>query len=1219
MVYSRLYSNCQLQQHDSIDCIFRVNGSDTDLRNVHVGTGNLTNLSDEVTVSDGDLFCFANQTQGSGGQSRLPRAGVMNETPNKLKRHAVQHRTGHQEGTESWNVNDATEFLNVMGRMSSDFTESRHQIRVRGTQSAVHIWCHIISNSRGEDSTLLSRVNFADGGGLVTVTGSTSGKFEDLSGGDDLLWGDGYCLAGRTVGGGGTVTVESVGCDFVDYKGRLGLQGLGRGQSQNHSANQTRLTTLESNFQLAQNFNHDYSVGYRQTAGFLHAPIAANANTAAGGSTIAVSANSDTTSVAINIPPLTSGDFENLTDTLIVRETQTYNGMLLQTGSSGGNLTYDGLITWQTTSAPRFKIEPRAMNTAPDGTPLGMGQPVCIQIGGDATVAAAPPAGALALGGLLPTIHEVVGGVAEIIEVPAGHFCLRGPIDISVVDIPIPVPVGGLTFAGLTPARVISINRAIPVGTLVFAGQAAVRSIGVSRAPGAGTLVFAGQAPVRLVVELRSPGVGALVFAGLAPLRVVGIIRAPGAGALVFVGETPVRFVVELRAPGAGALVLGGLAPLLGFEVHPGAGSLVFAGLAPLANVTVLRAVPVGALVLTGQGTGLGFELHPGVGTLVLAGLTPLAFRQRVFAPGAGSLVFAGQTPLRLIDDLTPVPAGALVFAGQAPVAFVQRFIPVPAGALVFQGQLPIITSGTLRQPGVGGLVLQGQTPVRFVEELRAPAAGTLLFAGQALTLGFELHPGAGVLLLGSLTPLRLVDDPTPVPVGSLVLGGLAPVLALAIPIPVGALVFAGLASLRLIDKTIPIPAGTLLLAGQNPAAFVQRVIPIPAGSLVFSSLPISLAFVCPAPVGALTLAGLLPTVTEATGAKVLEPGVGALVFQGLLPTVTSSKPPIDVPVGALALAGLAPARDITVLRTPAAGSLVFVGELYSLPPSAGVGLGALVLAGLVPTILQPRTALMGVADLRFTGQLAVIPGALTRGMLPGPMAFGGQTPILDFELHPVAGTLLFTGRVVSLTQLNVTPPGELVFEGHAPLVLDSSPTPGPGDGIPTGTLVFAGLAPTITAGGVVGGDVATAMPVGACVFAGHVPRVSVFTADPMNPTNLQTICIRRERQGTFITEELGWIFTHMIQLDLETGIGLDGLASLPGHDPQIEMQYSDDNARTWSQMRPTSGGKIGKHRTRAIWRRLGRSRKRLYRIRLCDPVKWAIVDAYARWEKGTS
>jgi hypothetical protein len=40
--------------------------------------------------------------------------------------------------------------------------------------------------------------------------------------------------------------------------------------------------------------------------------------------------------------------------------------------------------------------------------------------------------------------------------------------------------------------------------------------------------------------------------------------------------------------------------------------------------------------------------------------------------------------------------------------------------------------------------------------------------------------------------------------------------------------------------------------------------------------------------------------------------------------------------------------------------------------------------------------------------------------------------------------------------------------------------------------------------------------------------------------------------------------------------------------------------------------GKIGAYRTRAIWRRLGQSRDRVYELVVTDPVKRVIVDAWA-------
>lgn len=1210
--FKNLYANFSLNQSSPTGPTntLRVNGTDGIELNIPQGaTGEFENLIDEVAVVDGDLVCIELDAPSGGVANRPNKSSVWYDAANK--KHCITLATSG--GGSTYQTNNNVEWTSIQGLANGEQgAESFVQSVIWMNADARHARVNVTSNTGSTDNNLILKINEGNTALDVTIPGGASGFFENITDAVTIQYGDRVSWVFVTSSSGAAVNTNLNQVDITTFKGKVAHLGIGPRTT--HNSGQTRYEFFGGNYYLQGTSagQMEHPMNERVTVGFLSMHVHSNPGTGVE-ATVAIMNENDVTSLLMTIPLGATGQFTDFTNTerFAVGE---HMSLRIITPSSGGQTGW-GHCNLLVTEQPKFRIEPVSLGgTQPDGS-IGMGQALCIQIGGAATVSAAPGAGALALGGLLPTIHETAG-IAIIIPVPAGNFCLRGPLDIAVTDVPIAVPVGSLTFAGLTPDRVISVNRAPGAGTLVFAGPAAVRSIGVARAPGAGALVFAGQTPVRLTAEVRAPGVGALVFGGLAPLRIVGVTRAPGAGALVFTGQTPVRFVVELRSPAAGTLVFAGQAPVrsIGINRAPGAGALVFAGLAPLANVTVLRVIPVGSLVFAGLAPVPGYELHPGVGALVLAGQAPQRFVQRVVAPGAGSLVFAGQTPLRLIDKLIPIPAGSLVLAGlQVSLDFV---CPAPAGALVLQGLLPIVTTGVLKQMPAGALVLAGLLPATNWS-VGVPA-GALVLQGQQESLGFELHPDAGALVLAGATPLRLIDDPTPVPVGALVFGGLSPTVARTLPVPVGALVFAGQLPLRLIDKTIPVPVGALVLAGLASNLFTAINRAVPVGTLLLAGQNPTLGFVCPAPAGALVFAGLVPTLVEASGALVAEPGAAALVLQGLTPTCIAGGL-LQPPVGALVFGGLAPTADVTHLRTPAAGTLVLAGQLYSLPPSAGVPVGALVFAGLAPRAINPIVAIPAAADLRFTGHALDIPTSQSRQMLPGPMAFGGQTPILDFEFHPAAHALVFTGQVLSLTQLNVSAPGELVFVGHAPTVLDSSPTPGPGTGIPTGACVLAGLAPTITAGGVVGGDVTTAMPVGACAMTGHLMRVSVFTADPMNPPNKQTLCIRRERQGTFIVDELGWLFTHMIQLDLETGIGLDGLASLQGHDPQIEMQFSDDNARTWSAIQSRSGGKVGKFRTRVIWRRLGRSRKRLYRIRLCDPVKWAIVDCYARFTKGTS
>lgn len=63
----------------------------------------------------------------------------------------------------------------------------------------------------------------------------------------------------------------------------------------------------------------------------------------------------------------------------------------------------------------------------------------------------------------------------------------------------------------------------------------------------------------------------------------------------------------------------------------------------------------------------------------------------------------------------------------------------------------------------------------------------------------------------------------------------------------------------------------------------------------------------------------------------------------------------------------------------------------------------------------------------------------------------------------------------------------------------------------------------------------------------------------------------------------------HNLQLDCESGVGLDGITQ--GTDPVINLRWSDDGGHTWSSYHQRSLGKIGEYSRRVIWRRLGGGR----------------------------
>jgi hypothetical protein len=86
-------------------------------------------------------------------------------------------------------------------------------------------------------------------------------------------------------------------------------------------------------------------------------------------------------------------------------------------------------------------------------------------------------------------------------------------------------------------------------------------------------------------------------------------------------------------------------------------------------------------------------------------------------------------------------------------------------------------------------------------------------------------------------------------------------------------------------------------------------------------------------------------------------------------------------------------------------------------------------------------------------------------------------------------------------------------------------------------------------------------------------------------------------------------LFWASLQVEMESGVGL---SSGQGSDPQAMLRWSDDGGRTWSSEHWRSMGRLGEYRTRAIWRRLGQSRDRVFELSISDPVKRVIVDAWA-------
>lgn len=93
---------------------------------------------------------------------------------------------------------------------------------------------------------------------------------------------------------------------------------------------------------------------------------------------------------------------------------------------------------------------------------------------------------------------------------------------------------------------------------------------------------------------------------------------------------------------------------------------------------------------------------------------------------------------------------------------------------------------------------------------------------------------------------------------------------------------------------------------------------------------------------------------------------------------------------------------------------------------------------------------------------------------------------------------------------------------------------------------------------------------------------------------------IRRWRQTPHTSQDEKRILVNSFELQVEPGVG----ATVgQGSNPVAYLSWSDDGGHTWSNEHAASMGAKGKYFTRVLWRRLGVSRDRVWRVATSEPV----------------
>lgn len=113
-------------------------------------------------------------------------------------------------------------------------------------------------------------------------------------------------------------------------------------------------------------------------------------------------------------------------------------------------------------------------------------------------------------------------------------------------------------------------------------------------------------------------------------------------------------------------------------------------------------------------------------------------------------------------------------------------------------------------------------------------------------------------------------------------------------------------------------------------------------------------------------------------------------------------------------------------------------------------------------------------------------------------------------------------------------------------------------------------------------------------------------------------LAIRRLRRSPTLVNEMEWVYHAELTVDFSPGLGpqpplVDGEGK--PRPPQAMLRWSNNRGSTWSSEYIAGVGMAGQYNMRTIWRRLGRSRYRVYELSVSDPIPWTIVDAYLRAE----
>lgn len=140
-------------------------------------------------------------------------------------------------------------------------------------------------------------------------------------------------------------------------------------------------------------------------------------------------------------------------------------------------------------------------------------------------------------------------------------------------------------------------------------------------------------------------------------------------------------------------------------------------------------------------------------------------------------------------------------------------------------------------------------------------------------------------------------------------------------------------------------------------------------------------------------------------------------------------------------------------------------------------------------------------------------------------------------------------------------------------------------------------------------------------VLVGDYEDGSIYQIDKNNYTD-NGQHTRRLRRAPHLVSDFQRQYFDELQIQFQPGVGLTGITvpindAVVGADPQAMLRWSNDGGSTWSSEHWTSIGLIGKYKNRAIWRRLGMARDRVFEVVVSDPINAVIISANLKASAG--